>query len=184
MDFEQIAYIIGQICGWVVVALGGVMFVSTKRKQILTCKLLAEIFSLANMTLLGLFTGAALNVVNLGRTVVFYHREDKKWAQSYIWLFLFFTVTIASPLLTWAGPISLLPAAGSALACIGYYMKHPLAMKCFILPGITLWLLYTLLGENYPSALANALSVISLVIGITREIQKIKAERAQKEKEQ
>ena len=174
MDFEQIAYIIGQICGWIVVALGAVMFVSTKRKQILIFKVICEMFSFFNMILLGQFTGAALNVLNLGRSIVFYYREDKKWAQRYIWLFVFLGITLISPVMTWAGPISLLPAVGSALACIGYYMKHPLVMKCFILPGITLWLLYTLLGENYPSAISNALSIISRVIGIIREIRKLR----------
>lgn len=181
MDLGQIANLVGNLCGYVVVVLGGVMFLSTKRKQILTLKLITELFSLANMFLLGQFTGAALNVLNVGRSIVFYHREDKKWAQGYIWLFIFLGITLISPVMTWQGPISLLPAFGSALACIGYYMKKPLAMKCFILPGITLWLIYTILGNNYAPAVSNALSIISLVIGIVREIKKIKTARAQEE---
>ncbi|MBQ8858566.1 MAG: YgjV family protein [Clostridia bacterium] len=174
MGMEEIARLIGNICGYVVVVLGALMFISTKRKQILMIKLISEIFSFANMILLGLFTGAALNVLNIGRSLVFYYREEKKWAQSYLWLFVFLAITLISPIMTWAGPISLLPAFGSALACIGYYMKHPLAMKSFILPGITLWLVYTLLAENYPSAIANVLAIISLVIGIVREILKLR----------
>ena len=183
MDLEQIANLVGNLCGYVVVVLGGVMFLSTKRKQILTVKLISELFSFANMILLGQFTGAALIVLNIGRSVVFYHREDKKWAQSYIWLFVFLGITLISPIMTWAGPISLLPAFGSALACIGYYMKHPLAMKCFILPGITLWLIYTFLGANYAPAIANVLAIISLTIGIVREMQKIREKRAQREED-
>lgn len=165
--------IIAHVFGYIVVALGGLMFLSTRRKQILSIKLISEVCSFLNMTLLGLYTGAALNVLNIGRSIVFYCREDKKWAKSYVWLPIFLAATLISPAMTWAGPISLLPALGSCLACIGYYMRHPLAMKCFILPGITLWLIYTALTGNHSSAVANVLAIISLLIGITREIIRI-----------
>ena len=169
--------IIAHIFGYIVVALGGLMFISTKRKQILSIKLVSEICSFLNMTLLGLYTGAALNILNIGRSIVFFYREDKKWAKSYVWLPVFLGATLISPVMTWAGPISLLPAIGSALACIGYYMRHPLVMKCFILPGIGLWLIYTIVTDNHSAAVANVLSIISLLIGIAREILAICKQR-------
>ena len=162
--------IVAQIVGYVAVVVGAFLFISTRRKTLLLVKMLSDVLWTVNMLLLGLYSGAALCFISACRSFVFYHREDKKWAKSNAWLVFFLALTLVSPIMTWEGPISLLPAVGSVLACLGYFARRPLLIKALNLPGVSCWCLYGLLSANYPSAINEAISVCSLLVGLGREL--------------
>ncbi len=161
---------LAQIIGYVAVTIGVVLFVSTRRKTLLLLKMLSDLLWTVNMLFLGLYSGAALCGISACRSFVFYHREDKKWAKSNAWLVFFLAATLVSPIMTWEGPISLLPAFGSVLACLGYFARRPLVIKALNLPGVSCWCLYGLLSANYPSAINEAISLFSLLVGLVREL--------------
>ena len=162
------------LLGYIGTALEVSTFASTRRTYMLLAKLAADFLSSLNMLLSGNGTGAAICLLNVGRQTVFYYRMDKKWAASRLWLLFFLTATALFPVFTWAGPVSLLPAIGSCLACLAYYMHHPLTIKLFMLPATLLWLLYGIFVQNPPLILGNALGLISLAIGVIREWQKMR----------
>ncbi len=162
--------ITAQILGYIAIALSILMFISTKRSALLLTKLISEALWFFNMLLLGLYTGASLNAINIVRSFVFFHRDSKKWAKGYLWLFLFLAATLISPVMTWAGPVSLLPAFGSVLACLGYYMRRPIMTKILNLPGIGLWLVYAILTGNTVATVSGFFQIGSLAIGLVREL--------------
>ncbi len=155
--------------GYFAVFLGLFSYVSTKRGPIYIMKGVTDALWIVNLALYGMHTAVFINCMNIGRTAVFYYREEKAWAKHRAWLVFFLLVAIVSPILTWAGPISLLPAVGSILCCIGFYLHYPLAVKWVLLPGNLVWMTYSLLSHNFSAALGNLIVVISLAIGIVRE---------------
>ncbi|MBQ8174143.1 MAG: YgjV family protein [Clostridia bacterium] len=174
-------HIAADCIGYFAVFLGLFSYVSTKRKPIYIMKGVTDALWVINLAMYGMYTAAFINCMNIGRTTVSYFREDKKWAAHRIWLPIFLAATLISPILTWAGSISLLPSIGSLLACFGYYMHSPLALKCFVLPGTALWLVYGILSGNISLIVGNVLNVTSLSIGIVREIVALKKTHAKSE---
>ena len=155
--------------GYISTALEVSTFASTRRTYMLLAKLAAEVFCFLNMILSGSGTAAAINLINVGRQTVFYYRVNKKWAASRLWLPAFMGATVLSSVMTWAGPISLLPTVGSCLACAAYYMRRPLVIKLVMFPATALWLWYGVLIRNPPLVLCTALGLGMLMVGIARE---------------
>lgn len=159
--------------GYFAVFLSFFTYISTKRGPIYLMKGVTDTLWIVNLALYGMYTAVFITCMNIGRTVVFYYREKMVWAKHRAWLGLFLLVAIISPVLTWTGPVALLPAFGSALFCIGYYVQHPFVLKWILLPGNLLWMTYSLLSHNPSATLGNLIAVISLVIGIIREWKKM-----------
>ena len=132
----------------------------------------AWVYIVVNLAMYGMYTAAFINCMNIGRTTVFYFREEKAWAKHRAWLALFLAVAVIAPCLTWAGPISLLPTVGSILCCVGFYLRNTLAVKWVLLPGNLVWMTYSILSRNPSAALGNIIVVVSLTVGIVRELRK------------
>ncbi len=165
---EQIAYVIGAIG----VAECFFIFFSRTREKILIFKFLCDVIWLTNYLLLGNFTGAVINIVNMVREVVFYNRGKKKWATSHLWLAVFLTANLISPtysLITGAeGLYALLPAAGSALNAFAFYHSKPQATRAIGFVAQSLWLIYSIYGKNLFSSIANGVLLISAIAGAIR----------------
>ena len=114
----NVLYLIAQIVGYVAIAESVFIFISNKREKILIFKLIDDALWFTNMVLMGAYTGAVLNAIAIVREIIFFNRGKKKWATHKFWLFFFMIVMLVSPVLTWAGPVSILPAMGSCVAVI------------------------------------------------------------------
>ena len=166
--------LLASILGWIAVAEGFFIYYSRTRRNVLRFKFISDLLWGANLLLTGAYTGALLNVIAMGREVVFYHRGSKKWASHRIWLPFFLLITAASPTVALVtgkeGWIGLLPAVGSVLGVITFYQKKPAATRCFGFFAQSLWLVYACLIHNVPSAACNTVLVISTVAGTVRAI--------------
>ena len=156
--------IIAQIIGFIPLFLSYVIFYFNDRKKMLFTKMVADLLSTAHHILLGPegYSGAAICLINVARSATFMKRSKTKLGEIIIPL-VFITVTMASSVLTWAGPISLLPAIGSSLAVMGYWCANPATMRKFILPGVVLWLIYAIAIFSISGIISNCLSIISMV---------------------
>ena len=159
----------GQIIGYIAMAVSFAIFFSTRRSRILLTKTLADSLWALNMLLTGSYTGALISSVNIARGAVFYQRGKKKWAESYLWLILFLAATLVSPIITWAGPISILPALGSGAAVIGYFNKNPRITRLIALFVQIAWISYDVLVFNLPKLIADGLVFVSAIIGMVRQ---------------
>lgn len=170
--------IAAQIIGYIAIAESVLVFISTKREKILIFKLIDDVLWFFNMLFMGNYTGAVLNAIAVGRELVFFNRGRKKWASHKFWLFFFMAVMLVSPILTWAGPVSILPAAGSAVAVICFYAQKPIMTKCFAYFAQGAWLAYAILTTNTASTVCNVIALVSATIGLIHElIVKRKAKR-------
>ena len=107
----------------------------------------------------------------MGRETVFYNK-DKKWASSRLWLYLFVALTIGSSLMTWEGPLSLLPMTGSCCAVISFWCTKPLHIRLLAIPAQLLWLIYGILHMSLPSITSNIIALTAIGIGLYRDIRK------------
>lgn len=168
--------IAAQIIGYIAIAESVLVFISTKREKILIFKLIDDVLWFFNMLFMGNYTGAVLNAIAVGRELVFYNRGRKKWASHKFWLFFFMAGMLVSPVLTWAGPVSILPSAGSAVAVICFYAQKPIMTKCLAYFSQGAWLAYAILTNNAASTVCNVISLVSATIGIIYELTvKLKA---------
>ena len=161
--------LIGNILGYLAVASGLLIYISVKRTRILALKIVSDSLFVLHQLCLAMLSGALLSGIAIARSFVFYQRGRHKWADNPLWLVLFIVLTLISPILTWAGPISLLPAFGSIVCVFGYYLKNTFLLRIFSFVGEGMWLLYGLFGGSVQLVIFGIIAIASLTIGMIRE---------------
>lgn len=179
MTLEQI----GNIIGIIAVCEGLLIYLTAKRDNILFFKFISDILWALNHLFLGAYTGAVLCSTGMFREIVFYSRDRRRWASYRLWLYVFLTLNLISPILEWSKNgfsfIPILPAVGSMIAVVGFYTRNPRLTQWLALIVHTLWGLYALLIANYPSFFSNIIALVSAIIGISRVIISDRRERLQ-----
>ncbi len=172
---QVIAQIVG-IAGMVTVV---VMYLGRQRKTILLSRCIGDILWFTHYLLIGANSGAALNVVGLCRETVFLNKGKKKWASHPFWLYFFLGITICSCLLTWEGPISLLPMAGSCSAVLSFWCTKPIHIRLLAIPVQILWLLYGVLPfhPSIQTVLCNSFALVTIGVGLWQDVKEGKAKR-------
>lgn len=156
----------GNIIGVIAVIESLLIYAVQKRSHILTLKLVSNVLWGTNYLLLGLYTGALLNLIAIVRECIFLCRTRYKWADNIAWAILFMAIMFSSSFVTWAGWISLLPAIGSVFNVVSIYSKKPLFIRIFLFPAEGLWLIYALLSFNVTAAINEIMLILSAVIGM------------------
>lgn len=117
--------------------------------------------------LIGAYTGGFICIISICRSLVFMN-DDKKWAQSKLWLVLFLTLGVCSTAYTWAGPKSLLALGASISAIISYWQPSPRISRILAFPISICMGCYGALNGSIPVIINETLSVISSIIGIIK----------------
>ena len=159
---------VAQIFGFIAMGIGLCMFSFRERKRILLFKMFANLMWVAHYALLGAASGSVINAINAVREGVFYHK-GKRWASYIFWPILFIILGITSTVLSWQGPISLLPMLGATINIVALWCSSTGRLRLLALPSQTLWLIYSIAVASLPSTIFNAFSIISLLWGMTRE---------------
>lgn len=159
---------VGQLIGYIPLAIAFVTFILTKRKHIIVSKTASDLLCGLHFFLIGDLTGGAICMVNTVRGIFFYHRGRKPWTSHILVPILFIIFTFSTSFIGWRGAISLLPTFGSILAIIGLWCNNPLLLKLFNLPAVTMWLIYSIVIESPSTTLINVLSIITIIISFAR----------------
>ncbi len=167
--FFENTWLIGQIFGVIIALQSFFIYTMKSRGKILIAKLISDGLYMLQNLMIGTFTGAMLNGLNVLRSLVFYLRGTRREKLDYAILVLFLCLTLISPALTWAGSVSLFPAAGSAIAVVGYFMKDAQKVRYLGLGAHGLWLLYGILALNLGTVLCNVILIASAILGIVQE---------------
>ena len=185
---------LSSIIGYGAVVMNLVLFLSSNRQTICIIKAVIEIFWATSYFLIGKFTIAILALVALIRQCVFFFRGKKAWAQSPIWLIVFLACALISPLIELFSIgrenlnallvlTNLLPVVGSLFYVFAYYSTRAIITKILAFPGVVLYLTYVILISNVAGIVGNTLSLISVAIGLVRELIKIKKSPIERAKE-
>lgn len=158
---------IAQIIGIAGLIFAIITFQNNSHKGILFYQIIATIFFTIHFSLIGAFTGAAMNLLGGARNAVFYHR-DKKWANSKIWLYIFLTIYIIAGILTWKNIYSILPVTAMVVSTVGVWIKNPKLTRFIVLPTSPCWLIYNLVSSSYAGVLAEIFIFSSIIAAIIR----------------
>ena len=170
-------FVASQILGLFLCSLSFFVYSCKKREHILLVKLTSDTLSSIQQAMAGATTGALICTIGITRDLVFYNRGRKEWASHIVWLFIYIVAMSISPFFTWQGPISLLPATGSALAVVAFYCKKPLHIRLIGLLAQLLWLIYTVLSLNLVSAIQNVILIVSILLGLLRDYREYRREK-------
>ena len=108
-------YLIAQALGVVAALFGIFSFQQKRRGGILVFQIVNNVFWTVHMFLLGAWAGGALNAIGIFRGIVFFFREDRRWAQSNIWYAVFALLFAGASAFSWVqgdGALALLPLTG------------------------------------------------------------------------
>ncbi len=162
--------LVGQILGILIMIENFFIYFSRSRKNILIFKLISDVANVFSQSFLGAYTGAALNGLGIARETVFYNRDKHKWASSRIWLGVFVVAVIVTSILTWGGPISLLPMCGSVIAVVGFYTMKPMLTRVLGIFAQGAYLIYSIFTFQIGAIIGNSIMVLSAIIGIIRDV--------------
>lgn len=167
--------IAGHIVGFFGMLSGLLIYTGKTRSKIIICKFVSDALWAVNYLLLGAYTGAALNTLGMARETVFYNRETKKWAKHIAWLYVFLILTSLSPVfelisLDRFSIFPLLPAIGSIFGVISFYVHRPRTMRILGIFSQAFWITYNISKVNVSAVICGFFTVISIAIGMTREI--------------
>ena len=165
----------GQIFGLCLAALSFLVYLQKSRGEILITKLILDVLNIFQQAMVGAFTGSVINGIAVLREIVFYHKEEKKWAKSKVWLIVFLLLMTAAPIVSWQGFISLLPAIGSSLVVVGFYCSNPKLLRIFGIIGQSFWVVYSCIILNLGGIIGSSLCILGGIIGFINDlkIQKI-----------
>lgn len=160
--------IVAQGVGGVGLVLIIIVFQIDHRKHMLYLKICAGLMFTVHFFLLGAFTGAITNLVNVFRNVVYSQRFERKWADSILWLILFVAVFLSVGVFTWDGYPTVLPVIGMIAGTIGFWMKSTTVIRFASVIGSLSWLTYNVIVGSYAGIATELFVLGSLAVGILR----------------
>lgn len=155
--------LLAQLVGVVAVTISITVFQVNKRTKMLTLSMFAAFLYTVHFSMLGAYTGSAMNLIGGARCYAFFKvKPDKR----YHWvLFAFMGVAILGTIVTWQGIISLLPFFGSISSAFATWHKSPKYIRRWSLLAPPLWFTYNTISGSYPGMLIEIVMVCSNLFG-------------------
>lgn len=134
------------------------------RKNIILCKLSADIFWTFHYFCLGAPAGMIPNLVGFFREIVFYNRNSKKWANTPLWVALFIVVNLSLGLRTFDKWYNIIPIVASSFVTISLWINNPNLTKIISAPVSASFLIYDIFVGSYIGIVNESISILSIAI--------------------
>lgn len=154
---------IGQIIGFLAMAVSVLIYLQRKRRNILALKLTTDVLWAIHHLLIFSYSAAATTTIAIFREIVFYN-YDKKWAKSKWWGIGFSMTFILASLLTWKDAFSIIPAFGTILTTIAFGSKNTTITKIFASLASLGMLFYGLHYSSVPTVINECLTQMSVAV--------------------
>lgn len=166
--FEVHRFLIAQIIGFCAMATAITSFQLKKRKHILVFQLICTAFWTLHFFVLGNLTGGVINGIQTVRCVVYFFKENQKWAQKQFWLYFFLVASIVAGVLTWENIWSILPIIGMLVSTVSLWMKNPKHIRLLSLPVSGVWLVYDFICKSYAGVCNEIFLLVSVSLALWR----------------
>lgn len=138
-----------------------------KHKTIMLFKTLSEVSFAIQFTLLGAYTGLAMNIIGCTRNFTFAYLVSRK-KNTAPFIVLFAVIALIIGIITWESAISLFAISGKIITTIAFGMKKPQTVRFFALPASLCWIIYDILYFSIGGIITELFTVISIAIGTWR----------------
>ena len=153
--------IVIQLIGFVGLGLSLLVFQVNKRGAMLRLQMLASVCYAVQFLLLGAFTGSIMNAAVAVRNLT-YELSDKR-RRSWLLPAAFIAVFIGAEIITWQGPLSLLPFIGTISGTVAFWQRNPRIIRLITLVSPPAWFIYAAITGSYA---AVVLEVILLLVNL------------------
>ena len=174
MNYTEIT---AQALGLVGLIMNVLSFQQKTKKRLITVQLFGGLSFSLHFLLMQAPTGCLLNLISVFRGIVFSNKEKFK-ADNILWLPLFFSLFIASYVLSFAvfdkEPtmynviIEVLPVIAMIISTISFRTKNAATVRKLSLVYSPLWLVYDALTKSLGGTLCEIMCLVSIIIGIIR----------------
>ena len=166
MDSDVLIFILGQAFGILALICTVVSMQLKKKRPLMILQTASEAFIVAQYLVKGAFTGSFMAMVSFVRDIIF-TKYDKKRTPLWVLLIIYVIMTILT-IISWAGPLSLLPYVGSLIYAWSLWYGKTKWIRLGNAVGNSPYLIYTILTGNYALFIMTLLEVISSAIGFLR----------------
>lgn len=143
-----------------------IAFQSSNKKRILDLQgISAGVFAI-HFILLGAYSGAGMNAVEVIRNLIFRKVESTKRKMIFVVAFSLIFITVG--FLTWQGPWSLLPIIAQVQATAAVSLKKPKYIRLCFIPVFTLWLIYNSISLSIAGILTEIFDLGTILFAIWR----------------
>ena len=175
--------IIAQIVGILAMLFNILSYQGKKQKTVIALQLIGGALFAVNFLMLGALVGGILNILATIRAVVFLFKEKLK-ADRLPWLISFITAYIAVYVLNFTlfgkEPtafnliVEVLPVIGMLALNIGFMLKNASDVRKCGLVSSPAWLIYNIIVGSWGAIACEALTLISIFVGMLRYDNKAK----------
>lgn len=158
---------IGQIIGFVAMAIIVASYQQKSHKNILTFQMVSGLLFTVHYIMLGAYTGAVMNLLGAVRSLV-YSNRGKKWSSSILWPICFSIAFLISGILTWDNVFSVFPLIAMLMSSVVLWIEQPKINRILSLPTSSCWLIYNIKTLSYPGIITEIFVLSSIIIGIIR----------------
>lgn len=151
-----------------------------KKRQLMVLQTASEAFIVAQYLVKGAITGSFMAMVSFIRDIIF-TKYDKKRTPLWVLLVIYAIMTILT-IISWAGPLSLLPYVGSLIYAWSLWYGKTKWIRLGNAVGNSPYLIYTIVTGNYALFIMTLLEVISSAVGFIRLELPSKKKNAKKSK--
>lgn len=180
MDNELTIFILGQAFGILALICTVVSMQLKKKRQLMVLQTASEAFIVAQYLVKGAITGSFMAMVSFIRDIIF-TKYDKKRTPLWVLLVIYAIMTILT-IISWAGPLSLLPYVGSLIYAWSLWYGKTKWIRLGNAVGNSPYLIYTIVTGNYALFIMTLLEVISSAVGFIRLELPSKKKNAKKSK--
>ncbi len=152
-----------------------------KQRDIIFMQFMAALLFSISFFFMGAITGALLNIVSVGRGLVFSNKKFFR-ADKIGWVFGFIAAYIVMFVLTFTtfgkDPtarniiIELIPVIGTITFTFGFYLKDAGTVRKLALVNSPCWLVYDIIEFSLGGIICEVISLISIVVGMFRHDRK------------
>ena len=139
----------------------------TNRKRILILQLISGFMWVTHYYLLSAYTAVLTNSIGIFRSAISYF-NDRRWAKSILWLYLIIALSILSSVLTWEGPVSLLPAISLICTATGFWVHNLRITRILMVIQSPCLLIYDIACGSWGCAVIETVAFISFILAIVR----------------
>ena len=164
---NEILYIIGQALGMIAIVLGVLSYQMKTRKGLVAVQLLTTITFVIHYSLIGAWSGMALNAVSTVRNIIFLWVE-RKGGSSKKWGYIFAVIMGIVGIISWQDWYSVFMVMALVINCIGMGFTNPQSTRKSILITSPMALIYNCFVLSVGGAIFETMSIISAALGIWR----------------
>ena len=136
------------------------------RRTIIAVQTFGSLMFGLHFLLLGFATAAVMNVVAASRNVLFMKYSQSKRP---LWpLIVVLSASVALPLLTWGGWVSVLPMIALVTSTIGMWQRDEQKIRLWTLGSPPSWILHNIITGSIPGIINETIAYTSIVVSYLR----------------